>query len=413
MARTWRETLREHREAFRDAQWRRPSTWPVLQVAFIVVVLFVIATTVDDFFYYIPDTTRPDHIRFGAPVGFVFVALTFFVAVFSTWPAVWLACISMGFAVWTNQGPFALLPAMTMAFVVMLRAQYRAGLVCLAGLAVFVVAFGLRKPDLVGPLAYLLGGFIMLTGGLGWVLRSTRRGRDVAEERARSLELEVSKVRERERRQLARELHDVVAHGLTLISMQATVMRISQDPGQVETARAAIERSSRDSLEELKRLLHVLRASEAVTDEPRRVNELDLPVSGADGEQSGAELTALAERLATELRAVGHSVTVDCAVGPVPRSVLLAADRVLREATTNIIKHAGKGTGVHITVRGADTQLVIDVDNELRSERITELGSSHLGVVGLTERVELLGGTLTAGQEADHWRVRATLPLAG
>lgn len=248
---------------------------------------------------------------------------------------------------------------------------------------------------------------VLVAGLVGWILGAEIRRGTAAERRAQALEIEAAEVRTRERQVLARELHDVVAHGLTLISMQAVVMRVTSKPEQREAARGAIERSSRESLEELKRLLQVLRASDVMTDDATVAQQ------GALEESSRSDVEALVDRLAEDLRAVGHIVHVDCAVGPLAHSVQLAADRVLREATTNIVKHAGKGTTCRITVRDTGRTLVIDVANELRSERPAQLGSTRLGVVGLTERVELLGGSLSAGREGERWHMHALLPLSG
>lgn len=187
------------------------------------------------------------------------------------------------------------------------------------------------RPEVSQDLLWLMTLIVILPAACGWALGVNRRRRDAAEQRADALELETTRVRERERQILARELHDVVAHGLTLISMQAAVMRITTKPDQLETARAAIERSSRDSLEELKRLLQVLRASDVITDDASVVRD-----ASADDERGLAEVVA---RLAQDLRGVGHTVDVVCEVGAVPQSVELAADRVLREAVTNIVKH--------------------------------------------------------------------------
>ena len=185
------------------------------------------------------------------------------------------------------------------------------------------------RPEVSQDLLWLMTLIVILPAACGWALGVNRRRRDAAEQRADALELETTRVRERERQILARELHDVVAHGLTLISMQAAVMRITTKPDQLETARAAIERSSRDSLEELKRLLQVLRASDVITDDASVVRD-----ASADDERGLAEVVA---RLAQDLRGVGHTVDVVCEVGAVPQSVELAADRVLREAVTNIV----------------------------------------------------------------------------
>lgn len=259
------------------------------------------------------------------------------------------------------------------------------------------------RPDVFQGVLWTLSLIVILPAAFGWALGVNRRRRDEAEQRADALELETTRVRERERQILARELHDVVAHGLTLISMQAAVMRITTKPDQLETARAAIERSSRESLEELKRLLQVLRASDVITDDASALRD-----ASAD---DGGGLAQVVTRLAQDLRGVGHTVDVVCEVGVVPQSVELAADRVLREAVTNIVKHGGAATSCSLSVREVTGSLEIAVANEVRSERLADLGSTRLGIVGLAERVELLGGSFDAGLDGGRWRVRVRLPL--
>lgn len=299
--------------------------------------------------------------------------------------------------------PPGLFALVIIVFLVALRADAAAAVAVGAAIVLWLGVTAYRRPEIFGAMAWLLSSLIIVVALVGWSLGVSLRRRDAAERRAASLEGQAARVRERERQVLARELHDVVAHGLTLISMQATVMRIATKPEQLETARAAIERSSRESLEELKRLLQVLRASDVITDDASALR-------GASADD-GAGLAEVVARLADDLRGVGHSVEAVCEVGTVPHSVELAADRVLREAMTNIVKHGGASTSCTLSVREVTGWLEIDVANEVRAERLADLGSTRLGIVGLAERVELLGGSLDAGLDGGRWRVRVRLPL--
>ena len=136
-----------------------------------------------------------------------------------------------------------------------------------------------------------------------------------------------------------------------------------------------------------------------------------IPALRGASADDGAGLAEVVARLADDLRGVGHSVEAVCEVGTVPHSVELAADRVLREAMTNIVKHGGASTSCTLSVREVTGWLEIDVANEVRAERLADLGSTRLGIVGLAERVELLGGSLDAGLDGGRWRVRVRLPL--
>ncbi len=242
---------------------------------------------------------------------------------------------------------------------------------------------------------------IALIGVAGWTLGNAVRRREVAEERVRELARQAEQARERERSLLARELHDVVAHELTIIAMQASVMRMTSESSQLAEARDAIERTSRTALDELKRLLQVLRTSEVI-------DEGDAAVA--------REVPAVVEDMAHRLRTLGHPVEVSCEVGSMPRSIELAADRILREATTNIIKHAAQRAPCAIEVRTRDAVLHVSVCNALpHAQGVgTDRGlpSTRLGLWGLEERLLILGGTFEASRDANRWIIRAALPFA-
>lgn len=239
---------------------------------------------------------------------------------------------------------------------------------------------------------------IAVVGIVGWLFGSAVRHRQAAEERAAELAAQAELARERERALLARELHDVVAHELTIIAMQASMMRFVKDPEELEAARAAIERTSRTALDELKRLLQVLRTAEVIDDDP------------APGESSiGTAVAAVADHL----RGLGHPVTVECAVQDLPRSVETVADRVLREAVTNVVKHSPSSSAVRIAVVADAVELRISVVNDsLDQEHARTLPSSSSGLPGLEERLSLLGGVFAAGPRADCWVVEVRIPLS-
>ncbi|MEP7161676.1 MAG: histidine kinase [Dermatophilaceae bacterium] len=253
----------------------------------------------------------------------------------------------------------------------------------------------------LGNMVFLEIPLIALIGVAGWALGNAVRRRKVAEERVRELARQAEQARERERSLLARELHDVVAHELTIIAMQASVMRMTSESSELAEARDAIERTSRTALDELKRLLQVLRTSEVI-DEGDAAVARDVP--------------AVVEDMAHRLRSLGHPVQVTCEVGSMPRSIELAADRVLREATTNIIKHATERAACAIEVRERDAVLHVRVCNALphAEEAGTNRGlpSTRLGLWGLEERLLILGGTFEAFRDANRWVIRAALPLA-
>jgi signal transduction histidine kinase len=201
-----------------------------------------------------------------------------------------------------------------------------------------------------------------------------------------------------ERSRIARELHDVVAHQVSMMTVQAgaakTIAR--DDLDAAVDAMGDVERAGRQALGELRHLLGVLRPDTADAD--------DL------GPQQGlADITTLTEQLTH----TGAEVTLTMADLPddLPASVDLSVYRIVQESFTNIIKHAGPNPTVDITVGLDDQGLAIDITNTTNATS-PGLPASGYGIVGMRERAHLLGGTLTAWpQPPDRYRVQARLPL--
>lgn len=199
---------------------------------------------------------------------------------------------------------------------------------------------------------------------------------------------------EAERARIARELHDVIAHSVSVMGVQAGAARTLLDT-DVEGARAAlraIESTARDSVVELQRLLMVLR-------------EGDQPVDRSP--QPGlAQLSSLVARM----RGAGLPVELDAGadLAGLPTGVDLAAYRILQEALTNALKHAG--TSTRVLVGRHDHTLVLEVRNDLAPGR-SSTGSGH-GIVGMRERALVYDGMISAGPDDDGgFVVRARLPL--
>ena len=223
------------------------------------------------------------------------------------------------------------------------------------------------------------------------------------QDRARRLEAE-QQTRARqavadERARIARELHDVVAHRVSMMTVQAgaakTIARHDLDAA-IE-AMGDTERAGRQALGELRHLLGVLRPDDVG---PDRLE----PHPGL------ADVVGLVE----ELRRTGVRVdlTMTAPPGPVAAPVDLSAYRIVQESLTNVVKHAGPDPEVEVVVDVEDHQLVIVVTNTTATPAAPLPGSGH-GLLGMTERAASLGGTLRAGPESpDRFRVEARLPLA-
>jgi len=198
-----------------------------------------------------------------------------------------------------------------------------------------------------------------------------------------------------ERARIARELHDIVAHHVSMIAVQAETTRLTTPglPDEAERRLAAIGDTARDSLSELRRLLGVLRA--------------DAPGAAERAPQPGL---AMLDPLLEAARATGADValTVDGAPVPLPAGVDLTAYRILQEALTNARRHA-PAAAVSVALRYAPDALEIEVCDE--GPGGDSCAEGH-GIAGMRERVEMVGGMLVAGpRPGGGFAVQAHLPL--
>jgi len=211
-------------------------------------------------------------------------------------------------------------------------------------------------------------------------------------ERERDEDLRHAASEERER--IARELHDVIAHGVTVMVVQAGAADqiIERDPARARQALVAIQDTGRQALTDLRRLLGLVRDEDTMRLAPRPgLQELDA--------------------LVDEMRKAGVPIEVEIQGTPrdLPAGIDLSAYRILQEALTNVLKHAGEARA-RVVVVYAPNAIELEVVDDGRAP---SHGHGH-GLVGMRERVTLYGGTLEAGP-AEHggYRVRARLPLDG
>jgi signal transduction histidine kinase len=216
---------------------------------------------------------------------------------------------------------------------------------------------------------------------------------DLANSREREKALYAETVRAAERTKLAREMHDVVSHQVTLIAMQAGALQVAaSDENSRETA-TTIRRLSTRTLEELRSLVGVLRSG-----------------VGGEGQQPGLErLTDLVSNFRDE--AVPVALDVKAESSRLPSSVSHAVYRTVQEALTNVRKHAA-GARASVKVMAQQDTLVVEVRNGRAGGRPPALPSGGHGLIGLRERAGLLGGTFQAGPTSEGgFRVSATYPL--
>ena len=214
-------------------------------------------------------------------------------------------------------------------------------------------------------------------------------------ERAQSIAAEHAVQEERVR--IARELHDVVAHSVSVMVVQAGAGRrvLERRPEQAAEALGVIEATGRNALDELRRLLGVLRHEEGAAAVGPQPTAGDLHTLVAQWREAGMDVG---------LDVVGEAPEL-------PAGMSLTIYRIVQEALTNVMKHAGPAQ-VEVTVR-YDDAVEIEVDDDGRGNRPDDVPSSGQGLIGMRERVELFGGTLVVGpRPGGGYRVRAAIPLA-
>jgi signal transduction histidine kinase len=265
------------------------------------------------------------------------------------------------------------------------------------GAVVLALGFvsGLRDPeDAFGSAATnaLFGAGVLLAGFIVRRQRERademRRQRDLADERSREIAAT-------ERARIARELHDVVAHGMSVVVLQARGARriIDADPTRACRALDDIERVASDCLDEMRRLLGILRTADPETAPMAPQPKLyELPVLVEQARASGASVDLVIEGEARDLAP----------------AIELSAYRIAQEALTNALKHA-PGSHARLCVRYDADSVAIEVLDD--GPGGVPARGGH-GLIGMRERVELFGGSFAAGAEPDGgFGVRARLPI--
>jgi signal transduction histidine kinase len=241
--------------------------------------------------------------------------------------------------------------------------------------AVIGLAASATLGDVIGGTTFLVAAF---------ALGAAMRYRAVARQR------EVNQVRTLERGELARELHDTVAHHVSAIAIQAQAGRAvaAADPAAAVAVLAVIEAEASRTLHEMRTMVGVLRDGDAADYVPQRgVGDLD------------------------ELTRMSPLVQVQCAgdLAGLPQPVEVAVYRICQESVTNAIRHAAHATAVNVEVSGDDGVVRVRVHDDGDAARPATAGG--YGLLGMAERAKLLGGTCHAGPDpSGGWTVEATLP---
>lgn len=335
--------------------------------------------------------------------------------------AYWVLWISLAFR--PQLTPFAFLAllasmypqaqpggALLLAFGALAVAAYR---VSIRGLAIIVGGFIVWQfawtlgVSLLGPAnlwAYLPATLLLVAPGLAVKLLrensiQTEQAQKAAKETAAKAALE-------QRTELARELHDVVTHGLTMIAVQANLGKISSDSDSQHHALTEIGVMARSSLDDLRRLLQTMRADDAPA------------MAGAETSVSLSSATIdLAKSVAEsqkQLNSLGFAtrVTTSGELDRIPNGLRSTVLRILQESATNVVKHTGGSSECDISVDVQDDVIELLVRNRMTPGK-PRLPVSGTGLIGLRERASRLGGTLDAGPVNGWWSVRTVLPIKG
>ncbi|RZT77323.1 signal transduction histidine kinase [Micromonospora violae] len=262
----------------------------------------------------------------------------------------------------------------------------------LASVIAFAVAdSGNRSPSTMNGATLLHAGWLVavivgVTRNRRAYLAEARARAAVAEQR---MEAEARRRATEERLRIARELHDVLGHHLSLINVQASAALHRPDPARSEQALTAIKQTSKETLRELRAALGVLRQENAPA------------VLPAPGLTRLDDLIRTAGRPELEIRAELAETR------SLPPEVDLAVYRIVQEALTNVARHAG-ATAAVVRVRPDNDDVLVEVEDDGTGQP----GAPGSGILGMRERVRVLGGSLMTGAQPDGgFRVRARLPV--
>jgi signal transduction histidine kinase len=300
-----------------------------------------------------------------------------------------------------------LLPVMAVLYTIAAHTPWKTAAVAGAGAAVAAIIAGAVSgsgavTDHGGLLGYGIGSAASYAAAVaaGLYVGARRRVLDGLHERAERLDRERVLLADRavaqERVRIAQELHDIVAHNVSLMVVKAQALGATSHDDRVSQSTDEIADLGRQAMTEMHTTLRLLRADDAQTPELA-------PQPGL----------AQLERLIEQLRRAGLEIelTVEGQPRVLAQGVDLSAYRIIQEALTNVLKHAAAAsTKVTLAYQGQGVELTItDSEDGVRATLLQEASDGH-GVIGMRERAALFGGSLTTEPLPDGFRVRATLP---
>ncbi|CAM3126273.1 sensor histidine kinase [Stackebrandtia soli] len=264
-----------------------------------------------------------------------------------------------------------------------------------------VRAAGLR-PEPVMVVA-VLSAVVLATIGIGHWRRDQSRQLASAAQRARQAERDrtarLDDAVRLERRRMARDMHDVVAHSLAVVISQARGGRYAAvaNPDRAIDVLKTIEDEGRQALRDMRGMVRMLRVG----------GEESATTIGEEPQPGLADIPGLVERAGS----TGRIVAVETVGRPQPLSgfVELTVYRFVQESLTNVVRHAAPGSGATLTIRWATTELTIEVVNEAAAT--ARVHGEGFGLIGMAERVRGVGGSMATHDDGGRFRVVATIPL--
>ena len=315
----------------------------------------------------------------------------------ATMTAIVLAAAGLGLltGVWAGHLPLAHLSLQVMLYTLVVRGRRRAAVIAGPVMAAFFVAWTVTAWSPDAGLSLLTYG---LSVGLAWLLaeyvrakrahlESIERRAELADSERRALSRAAAA---EERTRIARELHDVLAHSVSVMVVNAEGAQLMRhtDPTVVDRTLELVSTTGRAALTELRRLLTVLDADGVVPPPQPTLTDLHRLVGGVDG---------------VVLRLTGNA-------DGVPAGAMVQIYRIVQEALTNVVKHAGPGATAEVLVDLGPIVRIEVRDDGTAAPR--SLPSSGRGLAGMRERVAMFGGTLDAARRPEGgFRVVATMPL--
>ncbi|MFC9815519.1 sensor histidine kinase [Streptomyces virginiae] len=338
------------------------------------------------------------------------------VAVFATSNALWIVFIACGYWPVVNSMP-PLLGLYTVAATRGLRTSVGCAVV-VTGTWVYAGLGNAENSSMPTVLAQavLFPAVVFVVGrGSGRLAERNRQFAELTFQLREQQEENARRALTEERVRIARELHDVVAHHMSVISLQAGMASyvFPTDPAASRRALDTIAGTSREALEEMRRMLDLLRVGREDRPDGRTDLDPDPDADPDDDAYAPAPGLELLDRLLDRVRGAGVHVTMEV-VGtptPLPQGMELCVYRVIQEALTNVLKHAGP-TSAAVTLRHESRAVVVTVTDEgsgaFRTN--TVIAPGH-GVIGMRERAKIYGGSVTAGPRTrGGFEVRLVLP---